>query len=289
MLKKRFIPYFLLVPLTVLFILPMLFSIIILVIESLGYMPALGLNAFTLKFYAAVLADKSFCDSFIFTLKIALFSSVLAVVAGFTIAYLLTKTKEGALIQRVLRLPLLIPHFTAAFMVFLMLSQSGEISRLLGSLRLLHGQEAFPQLFFDSKGIGIIVTYVWKEVPFAALVFYTTIKTVGSKFRDSAYNLGAEELQYVTNIMFPLCLPSISSTFAMLFAFNFGAFEVPFLAGPSYPRALPVLGYISYLSPDLDSRPETMAINMLITLICVLVLYAYSKAMRAMTELKKSI
>ena len=91
------------------------------------------------------------------------------------------------------------------------------------------------------------------------------------------------------NVLVPLSLPSILSTFSILFAFNFGAFEVPFLVGPSYPRALPVLGYISYLSSDLKSRPETMAINILITVICLLALYAYNKSVKAMTDVKNII
>ncbi len=287
MLNDKVVPYFLLAPLAVLFILPLVFSIFIILIESLGYIPALGLSTVTLKFYAAVLMEKSFWDSAVFSMQTALVSTVLAVIIGYIVAYALTKSNEKSFIHKLIRLPLLIPHFTAAFMAFLMLSQSGEFSRIIGVFRLLDGQEAFPQLVLDRQGIGIIAAYVWKEAPFAALVFYTTMKTVGSKFHASAYNLGAGELQYIMNVMMPLSFPTIISTFAMLFAFNFGAFEVPFLIGPSYPKALPVLGYISYLSPDLKNRPETMALNMLITLICILALFVYSKSLDAMAKLKK--
>ena len=289
MLREKLVPYILLAPLAVLFILPILLSIFILMIQSLGYIPALGLNSITLKYFLSVLKDKTFLDSFIFSMQTASTSAVLAIVLGFIASYSLLKTKEEALVQKLVRLPLLIPHFTAAFLAFLMLSQSGEVSRVMGTMRLLCGQEEFPQLVFDEMGMGIIITYVWKEVPFAALILYTTMKTIGVKFCDSAYNLGATELQYVMNVLVPLSLPSIISTFSILFAFNFGAFEVPFLVGPSYPRALPVLGYISYLSSDLKSRPETMAINILITLICLLALYAYNKSVKAMANVNNQI
>ena len=289
MLREKLVPYILLAPLAVLFILPILLSIFILMIQSLGYIPALGLNSITLKYFLSVLKDRTFLDSFIFSMQTASTSAVLAIVLGFIASYSLLKTKEEALVQKLVRLPLLIPHFTAAFLAFLMLSQSGEVSRVMGTMRLLCGQEEFPQLVFDEMGMGIIITYVWKEVPFAALILYTTMKTIGVKFCDSAYNLGATELQYVMNVLVPLSLPSIISTFSILFAFNFGAFEVPFLVGPSYPRALPVLGYISYLSSDLKSRPETMAINILITLICLLALYAYNKSVKAMANVNNQI
>ncbi|HYF84631.1 MAG TPA: ABC transporter permease subunit [Clostridia bacterium] len=289
MFKDKLMPYILLAPLAVLFVLPMLLSIFILVVQSLGYIPALGLNSITLKYFFSVLKDRTFLDSLIFSMQTAVISTVLTIILGFIAAYALSKTKEEALVQKLVRLPLLIPHFTAAFLVFLMFSQSGGLSRVMGTMGLLHGQEAFPQMVFDSMGMGIIITYVWKEVPFAALVLYATMKTIGAKFYDSAYNLGASELQYIMNVLVPLTLPSILSTFSILFAFNFGAFEVPFLIGPSYPKALPVLGYISYLSPDLKNRPETMAVNILITVICLLALYAYSKAVKAMADMKNII
>lgn len=289
MLRDRLMPYLLLAPMAVFFILPLLLSIFILLVQSLGYIPALDLNLITVEYYSSILADSVFLDSLFFSMWTALISTVLTIVLGFTAAYSLLRAKEQALVHKLVRLPLLIPHFTAAFLVFLTFSQSGVMSRLLGTLGQLHGQEAFPHLVFDEAGMGIIMTYVWKEVPFAALVLYAAMKTIGSKFCDSAYNLGAGELQYVMNVLLPLSLPSILSTCSILFAFNFGAFEVPFLVGPSYPRALPVLGYISYLSPDLKSRPETMAINILIAVICLLALFAYHKSVKAMADIKNNI
>ena len=289
MLRVKTEPYILLAPLAVLFILPMVLSVFVLLVQGLGYIPALGLNDISMKHFLSVLKDRYFIDSLAFSMQTALVSALLAVILGFGTAYALVKTREDAPIHKLIRLPMLIPHFTAAFMVFLMFSQSGALSRLFGNIGLLGSQEAFPHMVFDRAGIGIIFTYLWKEVPFAALVLYTTMKTIGSRFCDSAYNLGAGELQYVANVLVPLSLPSILSTFSILFAFNFGAFEVPFLIGPSYPRTLPVLGYISYLSPDLKSRPETMAINILITLICLLSLYIYNKSVKAMADIRNII
>ena len=59
-------------------------------------------------------------------------------------------------------------------------------------------------------------------------------------------------------------MPAIKKAFLIILAFSFGAYELPFLLGPTLPKALPVQAYIEYLSPDLLNRPYAMALNGLI-------------------------
>ena len=57
----------------------------------------------------------------------------------------------------------------------------------------------------------------------------------------------------------------IIKTKKIIFAFSFGAYEVPFLLGPTTPNALPVKAYIEYSSPELFNRPYAMVINCILT------------------------
>jgi putative spermidine/putrescine transport system permease protein len=50
----------------------------------------------------------------------------------------------------------------------------------------------------------------------------------------------------------------------IVFAFTFGAYEVPLAAGASHPQALPVLAYKTYTDVDLAARPEAMAMAVVI-------------------------
>ena len=54
---------------------------------------------------------------------------------------------------------------------------------------------------------------------------------------------------------------------AIVFAFAFGAYEIPALLGASYPKALPVLAWERFTDPDLATRPEAMALAALIALV----------------------
>ncbi len=69
------------------------------------------------------------------------------------------------------------------------------------------------------------------------------------------------------NVIFPILMPSILSSFIIIFAFSFGAFEVPYLLGPTTPKSLPVKAYIEYSNPDLTNRPYAMVINTILIVI----------------------
>jgi len=75
-------------------------------------------------------------------------------------------------------------------------------------------------------------------------------------------------------------MPGILSSSILVFAFTFGAFEVPLLLGQRYPSALPVLAYRSYTDIDLNARPEAMAMSVVIAVIISLLVFAYMQLTR---------
>lgn len=283
---KKHVEIALLLPLIILYIIPLLGSILWIFAQGLGYFPVLNMKHITLDYYTEAIWDTDFLHSLYFSLYTAFVSATAAILLGFIVAFALSKYEKEGMLHSWIKLPLLTPHFTAAFIIFLMLSQAGQLSRLGGQLGAIHAMDQFPYLIFDKNGLGIILTCIWKETPFAILVIYAAMKAISKSLKDTSYSLGATEFAYVKNIVLPLCMPTITSTFVILFAYNFGAFEVPFLIGPSYPKALPVLGYITHSSPDLSMRPLAMAYNSIIILISCLLLFVYTKTLKAIKQLK---
>ena len=70
------------------------------------------------------------------------------------------------------------------------------------------------------------------------------------------------------------------SASVIVFAFTFGAYEIPALLGANYPAALPVLAYRKYTDVDLAARPEAMAMAMAIALLSALMIYFYVRYTR---------
>lgn len=249
------------------------------VVQSLGYMPAIGMTEVSLTAYREVLTDEGFLDSLVLTVYVAgastLVSTVLAVLAALAL-----RRSSGRLSAVVFQLPVTIPHLVAAVGIALVVSQTGLGARLAAALGLVGEPREFPALLYDRYSVGIILTYVWKEVPFVALVVLASLRGVAAELEDVARTLGANAWQRFWYVVFPVISPGIVAASLIVFAFTFGAFEVPYLLGKSYPTILPVMAYNEYRDIDLTARPVAMAINVLITLITAVFAAGYLRVAR---------
>lgn len=275
---KKWYPYLLLSPALLVLVVLFLGGVILGLSQSLGYFPILGLEDPTFSYYIEVWSSSEFFHSLIFSLFIAFTSSVLTVIIGVFFAYQLVKLKgKNKIINLLYKLPIIVPHIIASLMVFLILTQSGILSRIAFQLGFIEEISEFPRLIFDKFGIGIIAAYLWKQIPFVILVVYTVLKHINNSFEAAARNLGASSSQVFKEIYLPLAAPSIGSAFIIIFAFSLGAFEIPYLLGPTYPQTLSVLAYKNYISLDLTQRPYTMVIAMSLTMITVILIIIYRK------------
>ena len=249
------------------------------VVQSVGYMPAIGQTRVSLDAYREVLTGGDFLDSFLLTVYIAgvstAVSTVLAVLAAMTL-----RRSSGRLSAVVFQLPITIPHLLAAVGIALVVSQTGLGARLAAALGLIGQPREFPALLYDRYSAGIILTYVWKEVPFVALVVLAALRGVAGELEDVARTLGANTWQRFWYVVFPVISPGIVAASLLVFAFTFGAFEVPYLLGRTYPTILPVMAYNEYKDVELSARPVAMAINVLISLFTAIFAALYLRLAR---------
>lgn len=237
-------------------------------VRSFGYLPAIGLSDPNLDAYRAVLTDSAFLRSLGLTLWIAAASTAIAAVVALGAALLLRQTFPGrALALFLFQLNLTIPHIVGAIGILYLFSQSGSFARLARATHLIATPADFPALVFDPYAIGIILTYVWKEVPFIGLILLARMQTIGADYEAVARSHGATRGQAIRHILLPLLMPSLIGASALTFAFTFGAYEIPALLGASFPKALPVLAYQNFTDVDLTARPEALAMAIVIALI----------------------
>ena len=254
-------------------------GIVVGLLQSFGYFKAIGLTDFTLKYYREVLTDSNFLSSLKFSLYTSTLSSIIAVVLGVLLSYSILQMKGNQeTVELLYRVPIAVPHIVAALLVYNIFSQTGILPRILFETGLIKDQDQFPSLLYEPNGVGIIAAYIWKEMPFVALTTYTVLSNVSKKLSDVAYNLGANKKQVFFYVLLPLIMPSVLSSFIIIFAFTFGVYELPLLLGPTQPKALPVQAFIEYSNPVLQNRPYAMVYNMLITLIAVILTWLYYKA-----------
>lgn len=251
------------------------------VLRSLNVQPAIGLTEPGLAAWAAALAHPGFWPALRLSLWIAGVSTTLALVLGLLCALLLREVFPGrGAVRFLLLLNLTVPHVVAAVGVLYLVGQSGALARLAHAAGLIAVPADFPALVFDPAAAGIIIAYVWKEVPFVALVLLARMQVVGRGPEEVARSLGATRLQALRHALVPQLRPALLAAGAIIFAFAFGAWEVPALLGASRPEALPMLAWRSYTAVDLAARPQAMAMALVIAAVALALVAVVARATR---------
>ena len=276
-MNNKLKPYLLVAPVAILLGSVMVVGISNCIVQSLGYFPQIGMNNLTLDYYKEILGDKTFLKSLLFSIQTSLISALISVFIGLILAYLFSQGKYSKLRVYILNLPVIIPHIIVVILAIFIFSQTGIISRILYKLGMINDSSDFFNLIMDKNGIGIILVYIWKGIPYVVLTVYNILKNISEKLELVALNLGASKFQSFIHVILPLAMPSIISSFIILFSFSFGSYEVPFLIGPSTPKALSVYAYVNYISSDLSKRSLAMAINTILSIISFILLIIYNK------------
>jgi putative spermidine/putrescine transport system permease protein len=248
------------------------------ILQSLGYLTIIGETRLSPAAYTNLLsgqgpAGREFWGSLLFSLWVSGAATLLAAIGALLLGVLLTGRRRatGQVELLALNLNLAFPHLVWAIGMLLLLSQSGLIARFAAGLGLIDSPSGFPVLVRDRFGLGIILDYVSKEIPFLTLIVLAVLRTQLQEYHLVAENLGAGPWQRLRYVTLPLVLPALAGGSLLVFAFVFGAYEVPAVLGVRYPRMLSVLSLDLFLNPDLRSRAEGMAISMLMTLVVLLV------------------
>ncbi len=189
---------------------------------------------------------------------IAASSTALAVVIGFLIAvYILAAPRAGRLVAAISAATIPIPHLIGAAAIGLLLSDAGFLHRILGM------PADFPELVGGPWFTAVIAEYVWKESAFVALVVVGSMARSTAGLCDAAASLGATARQRIVYVILPLARPALGVSALIVFVYTLGAYEAPWLLGPTEPEALPVRAVRLFGSVDLDARPEAMATALL--------------------------
>lgn len=278
-------PYLLVLPFLVIMIFIFFGGILQAVVQSLGYLPTFGMEDVSVVYYQQVFANTRFISSLQYTFYIALVTSILSVTLGVVIAFMVYHTNQGEKLSYTLyRIPMIIPHAVVIIVTIQLFFQTGIISRILYAWGVIDSALDFPLLVNDQAGIGIILTYLYKQVPFVTLTVFTVLKNLESKYTQVAQNLGANSWQIISKVTLPLLLPSILSSFLITFAFAFGAFEVPFILGNPARATLPILAYQDFTSPILEQRPTAMAMSVVISTLSLLLISAYMGLLKMLSK-----
>lgn len=219
--------------------------------------------------WTAVLADPSFADALVFTVRTAIIATMLAALLAIPVAALI---RDRVWARVGLGLPVLVPHLVVAVTAALWLGSGGLADRLLGGLPV--------DLVRDRAGIGIIGVYVYKELPFLALLVAAAWTPAVRQRQEAAAVLGTGTLRTFTTVVWPAVRMPLVAGGLIVAAFVAGAFEVPLVVGPTYPPTLATLALEHTRSAELAGQARAAALLLLTSGLALLVALPAARAAR---------
>jgi putative spermidine/putrescine transport system permease protein len=246
-------------------------GLIIGILQALGYQPLTGLSNLTTQHFSAILSDPDFRTSIGLTFYIALTSTLISAIISICLALSIHRwATTNTAIHFILQIPLAAPHLVIGIAMIFLIAPSGLVARLCSHFLGIEMQSSFPILINDRWSVGIILVYIWKEIPFITLMLLSVLKNMGDELLEVGATLKATPFQRFRFIILPIIRPSLNASCCIVFAFTFGAFEIPYLLGQTYPLTLPVWAYKNYSDIDLLARPEGIGIGLIIATIVIL-------------------
>jgi len=250
------------------------------ILQSLGFFSVIAGSEERIGFeaYLNAFQNETVRAGIILTFRVAILSTLLSTIIALAISLMISRTKrfQSALIA-ITQFNIPIPHVVAATGILLTFSQSGIISRLTNHFGITDGSSGFPIVTNDPFGYGIIMSYLWKEVPFLCILILSALRGPVTNLDETAKTLGASYRFRLRKVILPYIFPSILSGTIIVFAFSFGSYEVPYILGQPYPSTVSVVAYQLYTNRDLANRPTAMALATITSVVIGLLVYAYMK------------
>ena len=167
---------------------------------------------------------------FIRTLKLSLIITLMTLILGFPIAYLMaiSPTRTSNLLLIFVLLPFWTSLLVRTTAWIALLQQQGVINEFLVFAGLV-GTDNRPQMIHNQFGSIVAMTHIL--LPFMVLPLFSVMKTIPKSFVQAAVSLGAHPWMAFWKIYFPNTIPGIGAGAILVFILAIGYYITPELVG----------------------------------------------------------
>lgn len=167
-------------------------------------------------------------------------------------------------------------NFAGVPLAFAFIATLGTLGILTKFLRDHLGFNPYDHGFTLFSFWGVVVTYMYFQIPLMILVIAPAIDGLRKEWREAASNLGATSVQYWAHVGIPVLLPSILGATILLFGNAFAAYATAYaLTGGSVNLVPLIIG--QQIGGDVLSNPhlgQALAFGMIVVIACSMLAYA---------------
>ena len=160
------------------------------------------------------------------SLVLAFISTVLCLIVGYPTAYIISKAKPSrrATLLLLCILPMWMNFLLRTYAWSAILGKNGFINTLLGMV----GLGPINIIYTDA---AVLLGMVYNFLPFMILPIHTILSKMDQDLINAAKDLGANNFQVFTKVIFPLSLPGVISGITMVFMPAVSTFVISKLLG----------------------------------------------------------
>ena len=189
----------------------------------------------TLSFenYSYLLTDDLYIISYLYSVRMAFFSTVLCLLVGYPMAYAMARAEKST--QNALLLAIILPFWTSFLLRVYALEGVIRDNGLLNDLLLWLGIISHP-LHIMRTSVAIYLGIVYSYLPFMVLPLYATLEKLDPTLLEAASDLGRPPWRSFLEVTLPLSLPGVIAGSMLVFIPATGEYVIPaMLGGPSNP------------------------------------------------------
>ncbi len=182
----------------------------------------------TIGNYAYMWEDSLYINAYWSSIKIAFFSTVLALLIGYPMSYYIARSPEP---KRSLLLLLIVLPFWTSFLLRVyawigILKTKGVLNMLLMKFGLIN-----EPLIIMQTDVAVYIGIVYTYLPFMILPLYANLVKLDDALLEASADLGAGPISTFFRITIPLSLPGIVAGSMLVFIPAIGEFVIPALLG----------------------------------------------------------
>lgn len=196
-----------------------------------------GSGGFTFDNYINVFSKPIYRQAIINSITISIISAAVGIVVAFIGAKAVHNTESlmKRVFMSILNMTSNFAGVPLAFSFIILLGKTGVLVILAKAL----GIESMATFDIYSNN-GLILIYIYFQIPLATLLLIPAFNALREEYREAAKILRANSFQYWIHVGLPILMPSLLSTFSVLFANSLVAYGTAYALLSGNASLLPI-------------------------------------------------